>query len=50
LPKKAIIEAQLVDDAEKISDKKLESDINDFLNKLPPKIPWVKTIKKVNVT
>ncbi len=49
VPKKVIIEASLVEEADKLSDKAIEKKLLAYLEEFPPKLPWVKEIKKVNV-
>ncbi len=49
MPKKVVIEASLVVEADEISDEDIEGTILKDLNSHPPKIPWTETIKKVTV-
>ena len=49
MPKKVIIEASLVEEADEMSNEEIERKISNYLEKYPPKFPWVKDIKKVSV-
>jgi hypothetical protein len=49
MPKKVVIEASLVEEADEVSDVDIEGTILKELSSHPPKIPWMETIKKVNV-
>jgi len=50
VPKKVFIEASLVEEADNLPDRTLEEKIRAYLEEYPPKLPWVKKIKKVAVT
>jgi len=47
--KKVVIEASLVEEADEISNEEIERKILNYLEKYPPKFPWVKDVKKVSV-
>ena len=47
--KKAIIEVQLIKEAEESPNKKLEQEIMEELSEELPKIPWQGKIEKVTV-
>ncbi len=47
--KKAIIEVQLIKEAEETPNKKLEQEIMEELSEELPKIPWQGRIEKVTV-
>ena len=49
MPKKVVIEASLVGEADELSDEDIEGAILKCLSSHPPKIPWMETIKKVTV-
>jgi len=49
MPKKVVIEASLVEEADEISNEEIERKIFTYLEKYPPKLPWVKEVKKVTV-
>ena len=49
MPKKVVIEASLVEEADNVSDKIIEKKILAYLEEYPSKLPWVKEIKKVSV-
>ena len=49
MPKKIVIEASLVEEADEVSDEDTEGTILKCRNSHPPKIPWMETIKKVTV-
>ena len=49
MPKKVVIEASLVEEADQVSDVDIEGTILKELSSHPPKIPWMETIKKVTV-
>jgi len=49
MPKKVVIEASLVEEADEMPDEEIERKIFTHLEKYPPKLPWVKEVKKVTV-
>ena len=49
VPKKVFIEASLVEEADNLPDEQIEKQVLAYLEKLPPKIPWVLKISKVAV-
>ena len=49
MPKKVVIEASLVEEADEVPDEDLAGTILECLKSHPPKIPWMETVKKVTV-
>ncbi|MCW4018012.1 MAG: hypothetical protein NWF00_04950 [Candidatus Bathyarchaeota archaeon] len=49
MSKRVLIEASLVEEAVNLPDETIEKKIHDYLEEYPPKIPWVKEIKRVTV-
>ena len=49
MPKKVVIEASLLEEADEVPDEDLAGTILKCLNSHPPKIPWIETAKKFTV-
>jgi len=49
MPKKVVIEAFLVEEADEVLDERLAGKILECLKSHPPKIPWMETVKRVTV-
>lgn len=49
MPKKVVIEASLVDEADEMLNEEIERKIFTYVQKYPPKLPWVKEVKKIIV-
>lgn len=47
--KKAVIVISLVKESTEKANKEIEREIYEELSKLPPKIPWMKSVEKVTV-